>query len=423
MNNYRRFAINIARKCRDERGAVLAVVAVSLLGLIGFVGLALDTGVAYDHRRDMQTAADAGALAGASEIFRHNTSRVEGAARDGTATNYFDGSVEGVTVTVNFPPAEGYFVGDDRFVEVIVRQPTPTFFMRTFGIDAVDVTARAVAGVGANGEHCIYVLDPTASAAFHIQQDAVLTADCGLVVNSNDSQALDASGQAEVSVTDVAITGDYSQTGRATISPEPRTSVPPSPDPLAHLPPPDVSGCDYTDFKVENAEMTLSPGVYCGGITLAGHFANAFLEPGIYVIKGGGLTMENVSEIEGDGVMFYITDGYGSYGPVAMEATTEARLKAPTTGTYAGILMYADPDAGNPNVVHRIESHGSSWFEGALYFPNHELRLEAVSTSEASYGFVIARELTLEQDSQFLINSDFSPLAGASPIKRISLVE
>jgi hypothetical protein len=46
-----------------ERGASAILVAVSLLVLIGFAAIAVDGGIAYDDRRQQQSAADVGALA------------------------------------------------------------------------------------------------------------------------------------------------------------------------------------------------------------------------------------------------------------------------------------------------------------------------------------------------------------------------
>ena len=47
----------------DNRGQTLVLVAIALVVLFGMAGLALDGGQVYLMRRQMQTAADAGALA------------------------------------------------------------------------------------------------------------------------------------------------------------------------------------------------------------------------------------------------------------------------------------------------------------------------------------------------------------------------
>src|SRR3546814_5723981 len=47
--------------------------------------------------------------------------------------------------------------------------------------------------------------------------------------------------------------------------------------------------CDYTDATF-NDSATLSPGVYCGGITWTGS-GKATLEPGDYIIREGSLNI------------------------------------------------------------------------------------------------------------------------------------
>src|SRR5689334_5075603 len=53
---------------RSERGSVLVVVAISLTVLLGIAALAIDLGGFRAHRRQLQTAADAAALAGAMQL-------------------------------------------------------------------------------------------------------------------------------------------------------------------------------------------------------------------------------------------------------------------------------------------------------------------------------------------------------------------
>src|SRR5512145_1244133 len=54
---------------RNERGAVLVYVALALVfALLGMVALAIDMGYMYVAKAQLQNAADAGALAGASKL-------------------------------------------------------------------------------------------------------------------------------------------------------------------------------------------------------------------------------------------------------------------------------------------------------------------------------------------------------------------
>ena len=54
---------------RDERGQVLVTTMCCMGILLGALGLAVDVGVLFHARRNMQTAADAAAMAGATELY------------------------------------------------------------------------------------------------------------------------------------------------------------------------------------------------------------------------------------------------------------------------------------------------------------------------------------------------------------------
>src|SRR3954451_2935176 len=53
------------------RGQVLVIMTLALVGLMGITGVAVDMGYAYTHRREVQNAADAAALAGAIKLGQH----------------------------------------------------------------------------------------------------------------------------------------------------------------------------------------------------------------------------------------------------------------------------------------------------------------------------------------------------------------
>jgi len=57
-------------RSRDDRGAALVFVAIGVIAFVGVAGLIVDGSRGYSHRRQMQNAADAGALAGASTFNR-----------------------------------------------------------------------------------------------------------------------------------------------------------------------------------------------------------------------------------------------------------------------------------------------------------------------------------------------------------------
>ena len=431
----------ISRRARAEAGQVLIIVAVMLPVLIGFMGLVIDLGSLYHHKRRMQTAADAGALAGAHERLRGRTVEIENSALEEAGDNDFSHGIDGVDVTVSHPPVSGYYINDPIFVEVIIRQSAPTHFMRIFGWQEVPIDSRAVAGAAASSKNCVYVLDPGIPGALQGDSNSVLNATCGVSVNSNSPTAMSLNSSANVTAGEVAITGDYELTSSASVSPTPTTGVTASADPLAYMndplqtTPPPIGGRvpERTNYVRDSGTHVLFPGTYCGGIEL-NNDARGILSPGFYVLLGGGLRLTSsasIVSIEAAGVTFYNTEGAGfPYQPIKIESNTVVDLKAPTTGPYAGMLFWQDPEVGRQDpvtgldYVNRFESSSDLVLEGALYFPDQILRLESNTSTLARYSIVVVRQLLLESSANLIVQSDYSGLPeGASPIKRLSLVE
>ena len=58
------------QRLRDERGAVAVMVALLMVPLIAFAAIAIDVAAMWSERQQLQTAADAGALAIAQDCAR-----------------------------------------------------------------------------------------------------------------------------------------------------------------------------------------------------------------------------------------------------------------------------------------------------------------------------------------------------------------
>ena len=177
---------------KSDEGQALVLTALGLVVLMLMAGLGVDVGYLRYEKQQMQKAADAGAIAGASAYLYESTWKV--AAKNDTAANGFADGSNGVSVTVNEPPSSGPFADQLGFVEVIVKQPQPTFFMRVGGFTSVPVSARAVANANGSASGCIYALDRGATLSFVAQGTITLTSECGIRVRSNDPGAYDDGG-------------------------------------------------------------------------------------------------------------------------------------------------------------------------------------------------------------------------------------
>jgi hypothetical protein len=392
------------------------------------MGLAIDAGYLYHLRRRMQTAADAGAMAAAHELKKGSwESDVIQAARDDAALNGFDGS-HGEVIAVNRPPTNGSQAGDRDFVEVIITQDAPTFFMRVLGLDAATVQARAVGGLVGASSACIYVLDPSGDKAFEVSSGSRVNGACGVYVNSNHRFALSVTSDSHLTGSSIDVVGDYEATSGSTVTPSPDTGVSPEDDPLADLLPPSYGGCNVNQnpYKISSVVRILNPGVYCGGISVesGGH---AILNPGIYVLRGGGLRVSSGSTIEGYGVAFYNTTHPSyAYGRIDIDSNATAVLSAPDAGPMAGILFFGDRNHNGPSdLTNYVRSNSISYFEGTLYFPTQRLEFASntVVNDGAAWTMIVAYRLRVHSNTILQVNTDYSASSSRPPEKKAALVE
>jgi Flp pilus assembly protein TadG len=413
----------------SRRGSILVVGTLSMSVLLGFMGLALDASYLYYHKRSMQTAADAGSIAGALELLRgavgtsSGASRVTAAAKNDTALNGFTDAQGGVTVTVNNPPLSGPSAGNSAFVEVIISQAQGTWFMRALGTNSATVTARAVANSGGNSPGCIYTLNRGSgnNEGFFINGTSSATSSCGIYSNSNfRAVGTGCVNSAFVSYVDTYLNG----TG---CSPNVSAGVP-FVDPLYKRYSPPSMTCDpaLNNFSINGGtNVVISPGVYCGGISINGSASSITFTAGSYVLVGGGLTVRGSAPITGTGVTFFDTCSPNcngnNYGQISMNGSGYVNLSAPTSGTYKGLLFWQDdsvhPASNNGSVITGGPSPSTganSVFDGILYFPTTDLTYgggSSVTTGgTVGYTMLIGYNVTMNGNSQ--INSDYSAIGG-----------
>jgi Flp pilus assembly protein TadG len=408
----------------DESGQALVFMAVATAMILGFAGLVIDVGQLHYAQSQVQAAADAAAVAGALEISycggTSACSTMQTAAQNALVENGLTGSTlltqcatgsgGGLTLTVNNGPcARGSLSNDPNFgnsnyVEAVVSEPQPSYFMRVLGITSTKITARAEATIG-NSPFCVDTLGPSGTT---LQSNGgTLTASCGILVNSTGRSALVANG-GTITASTISVSGG-DQIGGATVNPTPITNAPPLPDPLSWVPTPTVGGCTFpSTFTVNTGTAILNPGTYCGGITLNG--GATVLNAGLYILEGTGLQV-NGGSMTGNGVTFYFQSGSAVFN-----GTSIPNLVAPTTGTYAGILFFQNP---SDTSTATINGGSGSVFQGALYFPGAAMQLNGGNV--AAYTLAVSKSLQMN-GSSFSLGNDYSSLPGGSPAKGVTAV-
>ncbi len=407
----------LCRFAEDRRANTAMIFALSLPLLVGMSGLGVETGYWYFKQRELQTAADVAAIAGAVEKRGGGDSEEIDDASLAEAIEH--GFVEGEgTIEVNDPPASGAYQ-DSKSVEVLLTMPTTRFFSKIYSTSDVTLHARGVARYDDGGEACILALDPTAAGAMTFTgNNLTLINGCNTMSNSLSNSAVIVNGSADVTVPCMLSAGGVSSDEGLTLTDcaEPQSNMTPANDPYAGLPQPPVSGPCLT-LPSGNGAATLSPGRYCGGGNLKG--VKTF-QPGVYVMDGGDFRINASANVSGSGVTFFMTND----ATTNFNGTAQINLAAPTTGTYKGVLFYGDPDNSfSSSTLIKFNGTADSTLTGALYFPNQSV--EFLGNFSGTNGCMRVVSRTMKFTGSLNLNSDCSAygIEGMPLPGRVSLVE
>jgi hypothetical protein len=133
-------------RARRERAQVLPLIALALAALLGIAAFSIDVGYAYYAKRQLQSATDAAALAGALDLPNATTavSTATSYASDNTPTNLSFNFTYQVSCTATAILATGCSASvNPNQLTVSATGQTSTWFARIFGINHFDVSAHA----------------------------------------------------------------------------------------------------------------------------------------------------------------------------------------------------------------------------------------------------------------------------------------
>lgn len=424
---------------KADEGQALVLVAVGVMMLLMMAGLGLDVGWLHYQKQQMQKAADSSALAGA-EALTYGSNPLTAAANDATANGYTNGQ-NGATVTVNHPPqtAGDPFVGNSNYIEVIIAQARPTFFMQVASLNfaSANVRSRAVASIVSSGSGCIYALDPNNDAkTLLLNGNPIVTSSCGVYVNSTNSDALHINGSKAYLNAGTAGAGigvangggwepsDGSGCSGSGFCPQP-VNIPQFTDPLASVSELIPTQCDFPAQHITH-DMALTKGTYCGGITVSGN-ATVTFGAGLYTLCGGGMSVSGNVVLTGSGVTFYNTGNVsgvpncGNYAPVSLTGKSGTSLSAPTSGTNQGILVFQDRGyiSTKNNDASSVDGTAGAVFSGALYFPGTNLTFAGTPNVDVS-SLIVAYQITINGNAT--INNHLLD-TGKSPLQTAALAE
>jgi Flp pilus assembly protein TadG len=384
----------------DQNGGVAPLFALGLVPMIGLAGAALDYSRANASRTAMQATLDTTALMVAKEAQQQLVTGDQASSR---ATTLFNAAfnrpeVQNLQVTASIDSGS-----NGTIVTASATALVSTTFMHVLGRSSMNVAARATVVNNNDGLGCVLSLNPSASGAATAQGSTTVKLNgCSLYDNSSNDTALTVGGSATVQADFVGVVGGVASTSGITATNGIRTRISPVKDPYADVPAPTYSGCDEHNYTAKNT-VTINPGVYCGGI---GVNANAVLtlNPGMYIIDGGGLTINGGATVNGSGVTLFFTSSSGrDWASVTINGNANVNLTPMTYGPTRGIVVFADRNTPQ-GTTFKFNGGSNQYFAGAVYVPSGAIQMSGGADSSTTCTQVIGDTVTFTGNSNLAID-------------------
>ncbi len=369
---------------KETKGSVMVLMALSLPVVVGVTGLGVDLSSWYAERRLTQNIADSAVVAATHAVMAGMDQQgVEAEALSEAQRNGYESRAgDEFVVTLLNGEAMGASTAE---VQVLVRRTAPVFFTSMFIDYKPSVAASAMGGIRGNGTNCIIGLDPYAPHTVNFMGNTTVNVGCGVYSHSEAAESLYVGGNATLYANPAQARGDIIVSGSGEIYSANGNLMPfnaiNNPDPYADTSFPAAPGsCDYSgQFRVKpNRYDSLAPSSPGGSYKLCGDFniqGDLDMAPGTYYIHNGDISINSQAEIHcpsctsGSGLTIVMTgSSAGSVGDIHINGGAVIDIKAPSTGAFAGIVLYKDrtADSGGSNLLN-----GGSTMElrGAIYIP------------------------------------------------------
>lgn len=381
----------------DERGNVAIITAFVLPVLLLMVGSTLDYASMVTQRTQLQSVADAAAIAAGREmtLAGGDKARVMAVAKAHVAARVASAHTSKITVD-----------DENLLVMVDLRAPSASLFGADFGLAATvpEISVRSISEIVGSQRICILGLEGQEQDTVALEKKSFITANgCAVFSNSTHKNGLVASS-ASVLKADLICSGGGTEGGSKAFDPPAIQDCPTFQDPLTGRAFPSVPACTNTNLVVDFGAQSLLPGAHCGGVRVAAG-ASLTLEPGIHIFVDGPLLVENGGSLSGINVSLAFS---GTGADLHFAEDTIISLSAPATGALAGLLIFESPRQ-NPDGVFLVESENAQYLLGTIYIPRGTLRIDGTKpvAAQSEYTAIVARKVQLNRSPHLVLNTNY----------------
>lgn len=360
----------------DRRGSVAPTFAIVAVVLFGLMGGATDVILMMQERSKLQSMTDAATLAAA---------RDETDAWKANAEKTFDAMAADTAIAVKTRS----FVKDGSKMVGTAEGALPAVFLPILSLSGFDYQARSEVMLPGPGAACIYVVGTDMSETLRVNSGADVTLDCEIHVKTKQNSGAVLNAGIKLATPKVCVEATQVLDNGSPKTANVQTKCQTAADPYAgKLPPePSTASCTYQGSAKDGPMVTMSPGVYCGDTNFNGS-PTVKLEPGLYVFKNGKWNIGNGS-ITGTDVTFYFAD-QGSM--LHFNSSVTATLKAPSSGTYAGFLLYEKAGLARSQWTFDAGKHE---LEGVLHMPSRQFTYNSGSKEKSDKLTLVVHSLIL----------------------------